>query len=97
MAGGGFVGSYPLPPKLSTLSGPSPASRLAGPTLSHCPAPAVAPRAGCALLVVCWVGGAIDWLAVASGDTLYYYILHYIYVVLCYFEPLITLCLSHLG
>ena len=50
--------------------------------LLRCPAPAVAPRAGCALAAVCWVGGAIGWPAVASGSALYYYTLHLLYLSL---------------
>ena len=67
---------YPSPPPIVYFVGAvsRPLPRWA--PLLRCPAPAVAPRAGCALAVVCWVGGAIGWPAVASGNTLYYYILH---------------------
>ena len=84
VAGGGFVGNYPLPlpPPIVYFVGAvsRPLPRWA--PLLRCPAPAVAPRAGCALAVVCWVGGAIGWPAVASGSALYYYILHLLYLSL---------------
>ena len=80
--GGGFVGNYPLPlpPPIVYIVGAvsRPLPRWA--PLLRCPAPAVAPRAGCALAAVCWVGGAIGWPAVASGSALYYYILHLLYL-----------------
>jgi len=73
---------YPSPPPIVYFVGAvsRPLPRWA--PLLRCPAPAVAPRAGCALAAVCWVGGAIGWPAVASGSALYYYTLHLLYLSL---------------
>ena len=84
------------PPQLPTLSGPSPALCLAGPPSLVVP-PLLWLRARGVRLP--WSAGLVGrlagrrWLLGIHSN----YILHYIPLVLCYFELLITLCLSHLG